>query len=55
MKVGFVLAKPKENTERVSTFISSDLLDAAKKKAKQKGMTISGYIRLLIIEDTKKK
>ena len=49
------MAKPKENTERVSTFIPSELLDVVKKKAKQKGMTISGYIRMLIIEDAKKK
>lgn len=49
------MARPIENTERISTFISTELLDAAKKKAKQKGMTISGYIRMLIIEDTKKK
>ena len=49
------MAKPIENTERVSTFIPAELLEAAKKKAKQKGMTISGYIRMLIIEDTKKK
>mgnify|MGYP000318377953 CR=1 FL=1 len=42
--------KPIENTERISTFISKDLAKALKIKAAEKGMTVSGYIRLLIIE-----
>ena len=48
------MARQKENTERVSTFISLELLESLKVKAKEKGMTVSGYIRLLIVEDTKK-
>ena len=42
--------KPIENTERVSTYISAEQLTALKVKAKEKGMTVSGYIRLLILE-----
>ena len=48
-------AKPIENTERVSTFISKSLLEQLKVKASEKGMTVSGYIRLLIISDVEKK
>lgn len=44
-----------ENGERVSTFISAELLEALKAKAKQKGMTVSGYIRLLIIKDVEEE
>lgn len=48
-------AKPVENTERVSTFIPKDLLNKLKHRASQKGMTVSGYIRLLIISDVEQK
>ena len=47
--------KQAENTERVSTFISKDLLDSLKEQAQEKGMTVSGFIRLLIIEAVSKK
>lgn len=47
--------KPIENTERVSTYISKEQLDQLKIKATEKGMTVSGYIRLLIIESILEK
>lgn len=47
--------KPVENTERVSTYISKEQLDLLKVKAKEKGMTVSGYIRLLILESVSGK
>lgn len=43
--------RPIENTERVSTYISKEQLEKLKIRAAQKGMTVSGYIRLLILED----
>lgn len=49
------MPKSIENPERVSTFVSAELLNALKAKAKQKGMTVSGYIRLLIIEAVEEK
>lgn len=52
---GSVAAKPIENTERVSTFIPKELLNKLKERAAQKGMTVSGYIRLLIISDVEEK
>lgn len=42
--------KPVENTERVSTYISKEQLERLREQAQNKGMTVSGYIRLLIIE-----
>ena len=46
------MAKPIENTERISTYLSSESLELLQNKAKEKGMTVSGYIRMLIIEKT---
>ena len=45
-----ILAKPVENTERISTYVTSEQLELLRVKAKEKGMTVSGYIRMLIIE-----
>lgn len=45
------MPRPIENTERVSTFITKEQHKLLKKKAKDKGMTTSGFIRLLIIEE----
>ena len=47
------MAKQIENTERISTFITMELLEKLKRKAESKGMSVSGYIRMLIIEATK--
>lgn len=44
-----------ENTERVSTYISKEQLERLRTKAKEKGMTVSGYIRLLILESVSDK
>lgn len=47
--------KPIENTERVSTYINKDQLEKLRAKAKCLGMTVSGYIRMLILEDVSEK
>jgi hypothetical protein len=44
------VAKPIENTNRISTFVTDEVLEALKIEAKKKGMTVSGFIRMLIIE-----
>ena len=44
------MAKPIENTERISTYVTPEQLNLLKVRAKEKGMTVSGYIRMLIIE-----
>lgn len=43
--------KAVENTERVSTYISEMDLQKLKEIASENGMTVSGYIRLLIKQD----
>ena len=43
------MARPIENTERVSTYISKDALMALQKLATSHGMSVSGYIRYLIM------
>lgn len=47
------MAKQVENTERISTFVTKEALEKLKLKANSKGMSVSGYIRMLIIEATK--
>jgi hypothetical protein len=43
------------NTERVSTFLSPEIKAKVEEKAKAKGLTLSAYIRTLLIEETKKE
>lgn len=49
------MPKPIENTERVSTYISKETLEALQKQAASKGMSVSGYIRFLIMDAVKQK
>lgn len=49
------MARPIENTERVSTYISKETLAALQEQAASKGMSVSGYIRFLIMDAVKKK
>lgn len=44
------MPKPIENTERVSTYISKSALEKLQRLAASKGMSVSGFIRYLIIE-----
>ena len=44
------MPKPIENTERISTFVTPKQLSELKIQAKSKGMTVSGFIRMLIID-----
>jgi len=44
------MPKPIENTERISTFVTPEQLSELKIQAKSKGMTMSGFIRMLIID-----
>jgi len=42
--------KIKENTERVSTFLSKDMTDKLKKEAEEKGLTMSSLMRMILIQ-----
>lgn len=44
------MAKPKANTERVNVFFSEDVLNRIKEEAEKKGMTVSGYVRYVVLE-----
>ena len=43
------MPKPIENTKRISTFVTPEQLSDLKVRAKSMGMTVSGYIRMLIV------
>lgn len=45
------LPKPIENSERISTFVTPEQLSRLRVRAKSKGMTVSGFIRMLIINE----
>ena len=49
-----MLAKKKENTERINVFLPLDALERLKNIASEKGMTVSGFIRMLVLEYLKK-
>lgn len=44
-----------ENTERISTFISKEAMELLRLQAKKKGMSVSGYVRMLILEAVSEK
>lgn len=47
--------KSKAYTERVSTFLSVQQLDALKQEAEQKGTNVSALIRMIILEHLAEK
>lgn len=47
--------KNKENTERINVFLSPEMLDMLKKEALDKGMTVSGLVRMIVHEYFGKK
>lgn len=44
------MARPIENSVRLNTFVSPEILEKLKEIAKQKGMSVSGLIRLMIMD-----
>lgn len=44
-----------DETARIATFIPESVKEELKVLAKEKGLTMSAYIRLLIIADVKQK
>lgn len=49
------MPKQKENTCRINVFITPDMLEKLKLEASEKGTTVSGLIRMLLIDHTKTK
>lgn len=52
---GDQMPKQKENTCRINVFIAPDMLEKLKLEASEKGTTVSGLIRMLLIDHTKTK
>ncbi len=50
----YMSPRDKENTERINVFFSSEILEKIKSLAKEKGMTVSGFIRFVVLEYLKK-
>lgn len=43
-------AKPIENTERVTVYLSKEQLERLKVKATERGLNISSLVRMLVME-----
>ena len=44
------MAKEKANPEKISIFISSEVLERIREKAKEKGTSVSGLVRMIILK-----
>ena len=42
--------KSPENTERINVFFSPAVLDRLKREAAERGMTVSGLVRFIVME-----
>lgn len=47
--------KEKANTERINVFLSKEHLDDLKKEADKKGTSVSGLVRMIVIEHLDEK
>lgn len=45
-----ILAKPKQNTEKVSVFLDQETLKELKEEALKKGINVSALIRMIILD-----
>jgi len=48
------MPKDKENTERVSTFLSKEITNKLKEEAEELGLTMSSLMRSILIQHIKK-
>ncbi len=42
--------RPKANSERTNVFFSPDIMEQLRKTAKEKGTSVSGLIRMIVLE-----
>lgn len=42
--------KSKENTERINVFFSTEALERLKDEASERGMSVSGLVRMIVLE-----
>lgn len=50
-----MLAKQKKNTERINIFLNPNTIAELKSLAADKGTTVSGLIRMIVLEYLKKQ
>ena len=49
------MSKLKEDTQRINVFLPLDVLDKVKNEAKIKGTTVSGLVRMIVMEYFREK
>lgn len=42
--------RPKANSERTNVFFSTEIMEQLRKTAEEKGMSVSGLIRMIVLE-----
>ena len=47
---GIMSPKSKVNTERINVFFSAEALERLKDEASEKGMSVSGLVRMIVLE-----
>ena len=47
--------RPKQNTEKTYVFLTPDVLESLKKEADDKGTSVSGLIRMIVLEHENRK
>ena len=47
--------RQKEDTERINVFLSETVLEKIKKEAAEKGMTVSGLVRFIVMDHYSEK
>ena len=47
--------RPKANSERINVFFSDDIVQKLKELAHEKGTTVSGLVRMIVLEYLAKK
>ena len=45
-----MLPRPKANSERTNVFFSPDIMDKLRQIAQEKGTSVSGLIRMIVLE-----
>ena len=43
--------KSPDNTERINVFFSKAVLEQLKIEAKERGMTVSGFVRMIVMQE----
>lgn len=53
-RVIYISPREKRNTQKISIFLSPEHLDSIRKEAEEKGIAVSGLIRMIVIDHLKR-